>query len=160
MKFSDCALGTLKTLFLIKDKFFMSSVFNSLAAILFIFVADAMANAPVDQKAAIAIIVFLANLTGGYLPPKILDKLDADKLFIYVITSNDFENGKELADTLRSFNIPVSTTVDYIATPAENDTQVCKKVLTCKAYATTKLESKVINSCLTEDFKYHIYEGR
>ena len=44
MKFADCALGTLKTVFLVKDRFFVSSIFNSLSAALFIFVADAMAN--------------------------------------------------------------------------------------------------------------------
>lgn len=64
MKFADCSLGVLKTVFLVKNKFFVSLVLNSLSAALFIFVADTMANAPAEAKISIAAAVFLANLTG------------------------------------------------------------------------------------------------
>ena len=86
---------------------------NSLAAALFIFVADAMANAPSEQKIAIAAVVFLANLAGGYIPPKFVNKIEKDKLFVYLITAPDLEAGKELADDLRAHNIPVCTNVSY-----------------------------------------------
>lgn len=150
MKFADCALGTLKTVFLVKDKFFISSIFNSLSAALFIFVADAMANAPSEDKMTIAGIIFLANLIGGYLPPKLLDRMKADRLFIYVITAPDLESGKKLADDLRQHNIPVSTTIEY-------DKKLIK-TLTCKAYAVSREESRIISRHLTDDFKWHIIE--
>ena len=111
MKFMDCALSTMKTVFLCKNKFFISSVLNSLAAALFIFVANSMAMAPEDQKNWIALTVFFANLIGGYFPPKFLDRFEADKLFVYIITAENFDEGKNFADKLRELNIPVSTTV-------------------------------------------------
>lgn len=151
MKFADCSLGTLKTVFLVKNKFFISSILNSLSAALFIFVADAMANAPSDQKMAIAAVVFLANLTGGYLPPKILNRIESDKLFVYIITSPDFNSGKELADDLRAHNIPVCTTVSYNKT--------MEKSLDIKAYSQSKEQSRIISHHLTDEYKWHIVEA-
>lgn len=151
MKFLDCALSTTKTVFLVRNQFFVSSVFNSLSAALFIFVADAMANAPADQKLWIAAIVFLANLTGGYFPPKLIDRLESDKLFVYVVTPDTFENGKQFADDLRMHNIPVSTSVGY--------NEALKKVLTVKAYAQSKQESRIVSRHLTDSMKWHIVEA-
>ena len=150
MKFSDCALSTLKTVFLVKNQFFISSVLNSLSAALFIFVADTMANAPSDQKLWIAGIVFLANLTGGYLPPKLVKRMESDKLFVYVITPQSFEEGKDLADDLRAHNIPVSTTVVY--------DKYMNKTLDIKAYAQGKEESRIISRHLDDTMKWHVIE--
>lgn len=151
MKFSDCALSTLKTVFLVRNQFFVSSILNSLSAALFIFVADAMANAPADQKLWIAGIVFLANLTGGYLPPKLVKRMESDKLFVYVITPQSFEEGKILADDLRAHNIPVSTTVVY--------DKYMNKTLDIKAYAQGKQESRIISRHLDDSMKWHIIEA-
>ena len=150
MKFSDCALSTLKTVFLVKNQFFISSILNSLSAALFIFVADTMANAPSDQKLWIAGIVFLANLTGGYLPPKLVKRMESDKLFVYVITPQSFEEGKDLADDLRTHNIPVSTTVVY--------GKYMNKTLDIKAYAQGKEESRIISRHLDDTMKWHVIE--
>ena len=150
MKFSDCALSTLKTVFLVKNQFFISSILNSLSAALFIFVADTMANAPSDQKLWIAGIVFLANLTGGYLPPKLVKRMESDKLFVYVITPQSFEEGKDLADDLRAHNIPVSTTVVY--------GKYMNKTLDIKAYAQGKEESRIISRHLDDTMKWHVIE--
>lgn len=151
MKFSDCALSTLKTVFLVKNQFFISSILNSLSAALFIFVADTMANAPSDQKLWIAGIVFLANLTGGYLPPKLVKHMESDKLFVYVITPQSFEEGKDLADDLRAHNIPVSTTVVY--------DKYMNKTLDIKAYAQGKEESRIISRHLDDTMKWHVIEA-
>ena len=151
LKFLDCSLGTAKTVFLVKNQFFISSMLNSISAALFIFVADAMANAPSEQKLWIALVVFLANLTGGYLPPKLIDRFEADKLFVYVVTSDSFEHGQSFADLLRIHNIPVSTNVTY------NDQ--LNKVLTVKAYAQSKHESKIISQFLDNKMKWHIVEA-
>ena len=150
MKFSDCALSTLKTVFLVKNQFFISSILNSLSAALFIFVADTMANAPSDQKLWIAGIVFLANLTGGYLPPKLVKRMESDKLFVYVITPQSFEEGKDLADDLRAHNIPVSTTVVY--------GQYMNKTLDIKAYAQGNEEPRIIRRHLDDTMKWHVIE--
>ena len=151
MKFADCALGVLKTVFLVKNKFFVSSVLNSLSAALFIFVADTMANAPSEAKMSIAAVVFLANLAGGYFPPKLVDRLEKDRLFCYEITAPSFDAGTELADDLRRHNIPISTTVVY--------GKEVEKTLAINAYAVTREESKIVSRHLTDDYKWHIMEA-
>lgn len=151
MKFADCSLGVLKTVFLVKNKFFISSVLNSMSAALFIFVADAMANAPSEAKMSIAAVVFLANLAGGYFPPKLVDKMEKDRLFIYAITAPTFKDGAELADDLRRHNIPVSTTVVY--------GKEIEKTLAINAYAVTRDESRIISRHLTDEYKWHIMEA-
>lgn len=151
MKFADCSLSTLKTVFLVKNKFFISSIMNSLSAALFIFVADAMANSQPDQKMLIAACVFFANLTGGYIPPKFIDKMEQDRLFVYVVTSPTFDSGTIFADKIRELNIPVSTTISY--------DKKLNKVLTCKIYSSNRKESKIVESYLTNDYKYHVIEA-
>lgn len=151
MKFADCSLGVLKTVFLVKNKFFISSVLNSLSAALFIFVADAMANAADDLKWWIAAVVFLANLAGGYFPPKLVDRLEKDRLFVYMITAPSFEDGAELADDLRRHNIAISTTVVY--------GKDIEKTLAIRAHAVTREESRIISRHLSDDYKWHIMEA-
>lgn len=153
LKFSDCALGTVKTLMLVKNKFFLSSVANSLSALLFIFVADSMANSDPDSKIWIALVIFIANLVGGYFPPKLIDKLEEDKLFIFNITSSSIEEGKILADQLRELNIPITTSVSY--------NKEINKVLMIRAYSESRDKSKIILTYLRElpEFKWHIVES-
>lgn len=151
MKFADCSLGTLKTVFLVKNKFFVSSILNSLSAALFIFVADAMANATADQKMLIAAVVFLANLTGGYLPPKLVSKFEEDRLFVYSVISPSFEAGVRFADKIRELNMPISTTVTY-------DKQL-NKVLECRVRSRNRDESRIIEKYLEDGYRFHIVEA-
>lgn len=151
LKVMDCSLGTLKTVFLVKDRFFISSLLNSLSAALFIFVADAMANAPSEQKLLIAAVIFLANVIGGYVPPKMIEKMSTDRLFVYVITSQTFDEGKHLADTIREKGVAVSTSVSY------NDK--LEKVLVCNAYAKNRHDSRQIESVLSPGDKFHIVQA-
>lgn len=152
MKFTDCALSTAKTVFLVKNKYFISSIMNSMAAALFIFVADLMANSESDMKIWIAAVVFLANLLGGYLPPRLIDKVEEDRLFIFQITSDTFESGAKMADKLRELNMPVSTNTGY--------NKSMDKILICNAYASTKKESKIISSVIKEyNCKWHVIQA-
>jgi uncharacterized protein YebE (UPF0316 family) len=148
LKFLDCALSTIKNVFLIKERYFLSSVCNSLAAMLFIFVADIMANTDGGEKYLIAIAVFLANFIGSYLPPKFMDKMESDRMFIYNITADSFENGMAYADKLKEFNVTVSTTVAY-------DSKT-NKTLQITAYSQTKQQSTIIVNCMKKKFKYHV----
>lgn len=138
LKFTDCALGTMKTVTLYKGRYVASSVCSSLSAMMFIFVADMMANANGDDKLAIALVVFLANLIGSYIPPRILDRMEADKLIIFVITCASLEHGKEMADHLRELNVPVATSVVY-------DKHRCKTLM-IHAYSRTKDDSRIITA--------------
>ena len=154
MKLADCALSTMKTVFLCKNRFFISSVLNSIAAVLFILVADSMSATPEDKKIFISFVIFLANFIGSYFPPKLMEKFESDKLFIYMISAKDFERGKIFSDKLRDLNIPVSTTVIY--------NQETEKSLSCHAYCSTRNESKIVDNVLkefSEDVKYHIVDA-
>ena len=149
LKFFDCALGTIKNVFLIKEKYLISSICNSLSAMLFIFVADIMANSDSSDKMTIALIVFLANLTGSYFPPKFLDKIEPAHMFIYVVTAKNIEFGKLLADTLKQLNIPVSTNVVY--------DEYTNKTLCVKVYSQSKEQSNIITRMLDKNkFKFHV----
>ena len=148
LKFLDCSLSTIKNVFLIKEKYFISAICNSLASVLFIFVADLMANSNSTDKVFIALAIFFANLTGSYFPPKILDRMESDRLFIFTITAPSLNEGIDFADRLKKFNIPLSTSVIY-----NNKTE---KTLSIQAYSRTKEHSSIIASNLTEEYKYHI----
>lgn len=150
LKFLDCSLSTIKNVFLIKEKYFLSSVCNSIAAVLFIFVADLMANSDSENKIYIAFAIFFANLLGSYFPPKLLDRFEADRLFIFTITAPTLDKGIEFADKLKEFDIPLSTSVIY-----DGDT---KKTLQIQVYSKTKYKSNIIYKYLTDEYKYHIFK--
>lgn len=153
MKFVDCALSVLKTVFLVKNKFLISSILNSISAVMFVMVADTMANADSSIKMWIAGTVFLANLAGGYIPPKLVDRLEKDRLFVYVITAPTLEEGISLADNLRHHGIPVTTSVEY------RGKKDVSKSLEVKAFASTKEESKIIGKHLSNKYKWHVVEA-
>jgi len=148
LKFFDCALSTIKNVFLVKEKYFLSSVCNSISAMLFIFVADIMANSATEDKWIIALIVFVANFTGSYFPPKFLNRIEADRMFIFNVTADTLENGMIYADKLKELNIPVSTSVVY-----DSNTN---KTLRITAYSENKQQSSIITHYLKDEFKYHI----
>lgn len=151
LKLCDCSLSVMKTVFLMKNKFLVSSCLYSLSAALFVFVADTMANSPVELKGWIAFVIFFANFVGSYFPPRIIKRLEKDRLFVFMVTSPTFDEGVQLADRLRAYGLPVSTSIAY-----GDDVE---KTLLIKAYAESRQDSKMISSCLDERFKWHIVEA-
>lgn len=150
LKALDCAMGTLKTVFLIKNKNFMSSIMNALSCVFFVMVASITANTQSDNRDLLYVTIFFANLVGSYCPTYLMSKFEKDRLFVYVITSQTFDSGTRLADRLRSLHIPITTTVDYLNT---------EKVLTIKAFAETKEQSTVIDNMLVKGYKYHVIQA-
>ena len=150
LKFIDCALSTIKNVFLIKERYLLSSVCNSLAAVMFIFVADVMANTATEDKWLIAIAIFIANLTGSYLPPKLLNKLESNHLHIYSVTSDTLDNGIKFADELRQCNVPISTNIAF------NNRK--EQVLYIQAYSRNKTQSSLISAHIRQykDFNFHV----
>ncbi len=122
-----------------------------MSAALFVFVADKMANSPAEMKGWIAGAIFLANFVGSYFPPQIVKRFDKEKLYMFTITSETMADGIELADRLRAYDLPVSTSIVYA------DDVV--KTLLIKAYAENRRDSKVISSHLDERFKWHVVEA-
>lgn len=145
-KIIDNALGTLKTMFLQKGNYLASSIFNAGSTF---FYMVAIVNSIKDNSLGSIFAMCLATFLGSYLPARMVDKMEEDKLYIYDITSNTFEEGVELADTIRELNIPVKTGVTYNSN--------LNKVLEIKVFCSTKSESLIIKQIINDDFKYHAY---
>lgn len=145
-KMIDNALGTLKTLFLQKGNYFASSLFNAGSTF---FYMVAIVNSIRDNSLWSIFAMCLATFLGSYLPARIVDKMEEDKLYIYDITSNSFDEGKELADMIRELNIPVKTSITY-----NSDLD---KVLEIKVFCSTKNESLIVKEIIKDETKYHAY---
>jgi uncharacterized protein YebE (UPF0316 family) len=149
LKSLDCIFGTMKSIYLYKNKYFLSSTFSMLST-LFYFIA--VVKAAVTNNPYVIGTVAIATLIGSYLPAKIMDMLEKDKVFIYDITSDTMESGKEFADTLREYNLPIRTMKVY-------NSQM-EKVLNCKVYSDSKTTSKLIEDSIPETFKFSVITSR
>ena len=139
-KIFDCAFSTLKTILLCQDKYFLSAMCAAISVVFFVFTVQ---QGGLEAYIAIGIATFLGN----YLPPKVVERLSSDKMFIYEITSDTLERGIEFADKLRELNIPLST--DTALDSNKN------KVLVCKVYSASKVTSRMIMDNKPEEFKYN-----
>lgn len=145
-KIIDNALSTLKTLCLQKGNYFASSLFNAGSTF---FYMVAIVNSIKDNSLGSIFAMCLATFLGSYLPARVVDKMEEDKLYIYDITSSTFEEGIEIADTIRELNIPIKTSATY-------DSKL-DKVLEIKVFCSTKQESLMVKEIIKDDFKYHAY---
>lgn len=148
-KILDNALSTLKSIFLHKGNYLTSSLFNAGGTF---FYMVAMVNAIKDNSLGSIMAMCAATFLGSYLPAKMIEKMEDEQLYVYEITSHTFDEGLELADTIRDMNIPIKTTSIY------NDT--LEKVLEIKVFCSTKGESAIIKEIIKDDFKYHAYVAK
>lgn len=146
LKLIDNALGTAKTIYINKEKYFVGAVFNALSTFFYLIAIVQIAKS--DSLSSI-IAMCIATFIGTFLPGIIIKKSERDKLYIYDITADNFSSGAIFADKVKKKNIPVKTYVSY-------DVNI-NKILSCKVYCTNKEESKIVNSLLPKEFKYHIY---
>ena len=144
-KMMDNALSTLKNIYLHKQKYFISSMFSAAGTF---FYMVAMVNAIKDNSLWSIIAMCLATFLGSYIPAKIIEKREGDKLYVYEITANSFEEGITFADSIREMNIPIKTNTIY------NDRQ--EKVIGVKVFCNTKAESSAVKEVIGEH-KYHAY---
>ncbi len=147
LKLLDCCISTCKTLFLVKNKNFLSSLANSIAAYFYLVM---LVHLNKNSSTSAIIVVCISTFIGTYLPTLIMSKLEKDLYFIFDIIPMSKDQGKELADTLRENNIPIQTYRGY----NEN-----KEVILCiKAFSENKTESILIEEIIPKDCKYHIQE--
>ena len=92
--------------------------------------------------------IFLATFLGNYLPPKLLQYWDKDKLFLYEVTSHDLETGMAFADKLRAYNLQVSTNICF------NNNR--EQTVTLRVYSKSKETSKLIETSIPPTFNYTI----
>ena len=140
-KLSDCALNTLKSLMLNKDRYFIAAVLASFSNLFFIFTAK-------QEGVAAYVVIWLATFLGTYLPARALSKMEKDKLYVYEITSTSIETGAAFASTIRDLDIPISTT--------KGRNTDGERVLVCKVYSSNKATSLIVDSLIPEDFKLNI----
>lgn len=145
-KIADNALSTLKNIYLHKGRYFLSSIFSAIGTF---FYMVAIVNAVKDNSLNSIISMCIATFLGSYLPAKLVERMEEDKLFVYEITSDSFEGGLELIDEIRDLNIPFKSTTIY--------NNKVEKVMEIKVFCSTKVESAMIKDILDEDYKYHAY---
>lgn len=144
-KIMDNALSTLKSIFLHKQQYLLSSIFSATSTF---FYMVAMVNAIKDNSLWSIIAMCVATFLGSYIPAKIIERKEGDKLYVYDITTDDYEEGKVFANNIREMNVPVKTSTIY------NDKQ--EKVIEVKVFCSTKAESSMIKE-LIGSYKYHAY---
>lgn len=144
-KMLDNALGTLKNIYLTKEKYLVSSLFSAASTF---FYMVAVVNTIKDSSFGSIIALCVATFLGSYIPAVIVKSKEDDKLYVFEVTSNTFDEGIELADSIKELNIAIKTVVSYDANT--------NKVLTCKIYCSTKAESIMVKEIIGEH-KYHAY---
>lgn len=144
-KLIDNVLATCKTIFINKEKYLLGAIFNSLSTFFYLI---AIVEITKSNSMLSIISMCVATFIGTILPGYIIKKSERDKLYIYDITADDIEKGKQFADDIKKLNIPIRTNSSY-----NNETI---KVLTCMIYCSTKEESKLVNELIPSGFKYNI----
>lgn len=149
LRIMDNSLGTCKTIFISKGKYFLGALFNALSSFFYLF---ALVQLTKSNNIYSIIAMCLATFIGTYVPGKLIKRSERDKLFIFDITCDNLSNGKDFADGVRKINIPIKTYFTY-------DSNM-NKTLSCKVYCNTKEESILVEEMMNENFKYNIYLPR
>lgn len=144
-KLLDCVFSVLKNAYFNKGEYFISAVSAAVGMVCFAYAIQQM-----EYSALLAIGT--ATFVGTYIPPKVIDYLEEDELYIYEITSTDLDSGKRFADKLRESNIPVST--------SKVRDKHMNKVLVCRVYSTSKAISRQIEDIKPKEFSSNITSGR
>lgn len=146
LKLIDNTLNTMKNIFLIKEKFLISSLLAALSTAVYMFMVMKMSKS--DDIISI-IAIFVATFIGTLIPGVAVKKTEKDKLYIYDITADNINNGKEFADILREANIATKTSIAY---NTEMD-----KTLSIQAFCSNKDESRMVTENISPAFKYNVY---
>lgn len=149
-KMADNALSTLKNIYLHKKNYFLSSFFSALGTF---FYMVAIVNTIKDNSFGSIIMLCIATFLGSYLPGKYVESREDDKLYVFEITTIDFEEGLEFVRMLRD-----DMHMAIKSAPAFNNDG--KKVIECKVYCSTKQESAMVKDLIRDGYKYHAYEAQ
>lgn len=146
LKLLDNTLGTMKNIYLNRQKFFFSSLLAALSTTVYMIAVVRMAKS--DGILSI-IAICAATFIGTLIPGLVVKKSEKEKLYIFDITADNIDSGKEFADILRSANIATKTSVVY--------DKMMIKTLSIKAYCNSRAESKIVNEVISPTFKYNVY---
>lgn len=146
LKLLDNTLGTMKNIYLAREKFLFSSLLAAMSTTVYMIAVVRMAKS--DGVFSI-IAICAATFIGTLIPGLLVKKSEKEKLYIFDITADNMNSGKEFADILRIANIPTKTSVVY--------DKMMIKTLSIKAYCANREESKMVNEALYPAFKYNVY---
>ena len=146
LKTIDNGLGTAKNIYINKEKYVIASLFNGIATFFYLI---AIVQLTKSNSIYNIIAMCIATFIGTLIPGIMVKKSERDKLFIFDITSDTLESGKEFADLIRKNNIAIKTYKSY-------DSNM-NKTLSCKVFCSTKEESKIVNKLIKPNFRYNIY---
>jgi len=146
LKLLDNTLGTMKNIYLVREKFLFSSLLAAMSTTVYMVAVLRMAKS--DGILSI-IAICAATFIGTLIPGLVVKKSEKEKLYIFDITADNMHSGKEFADILRIANIATKTSVVYDKTMI--------KTLSIKAYCANREESKLVNEALSPAFKYNVY---
>lgn len=138
LKMIDTIINSGKTIFMIRNKKFLSALSQSISNIFYIVLMSKLMK---STDLPSILVTSLAMFIGQYLSQWIAEKFDKDKCFKISITPSSKEEGKELADILRDNNIAVQTFSCF----CDNN-----KVLGVNAFSETKTQSILIKEILKD----------
>lgn len=142
VKVLDNILGTMKTIFIQRNKIFLSTIIVIITNIIFYKLIDAAG----DGELAIYVIS-IASGVGTFIALFLSNKFSKDRLFVNVIMNDNKEAMTELREFLMKNKITNLTTDAY--------TKDFKKTLAITVYAETKAQSKLIDNYLKkQDVKF------
>ncbi len=141
MKLLDTAIGTLKNIFMVKNKPFLSAVASSISYLFYILLMKQLIS---STTVATVSVTLLAVFLGQYVTQIMTNKMDKDKVWKISITPASKEESLDIADKLKEANIAIQTYSCYTSDKT--------KVLGINAFSESKENSSVISSIL-EDYK-------
>lgn len=146
LKLLDNTFGTIKTIYLAKERYMLASIANCIGTAFYLI---ALVKLTKESSTAGLVAMCVATFMGTYIPGKTLKLAEKDRLYIFDITADNYEDGKEFADTIRDLNLSIRTMVVH--------DKNMNKTIACKVYCKTKSESKIVMDILTPEFKWNVY---
>lgn len=146
LKMIDTIINSGKTIFMIRNKKFLSALSQAISNIFYIILMSKLMK---STDMASILTTSCAMFMGQYLSQWIAEKFDKDKIFKISITPVSKEGGKVIADELRENNIATQTFPCF---------RNGEKVLGINVFAETKAQSAIVESVLAqhEGVKYNI----
>lgn len=142
LKLLDCTFNTFKTIYMNKDKYALSALWNTVSNVLYLVAIVQIAKSPNFWYGVIAVAV--ATFFGTWAPAAWVKRREPDQLMVYEITSDTMDNGKQFADVMAANNIPYNVKKTYVKR---------KKTLVIKVFSESRKESYLIESRMLPGFK-------
>ncbi|MGL4655944.1 MAG: hypothetical protein ACRCWM_08675 [Sarcina sp.] len=145
LKLIDNILGTMKTVYVGRGKFFQGAIIKSISEIFYSLMVIKLAK---DGSYAFIMATCMATFIGTLIAGYIVRRNERERLYNFDITCDTLENGINFADEIRSKGIDIKTYICY-----NNNI----KTLSCNIYCKTKRDSSVVFDVIEnyKGFKYN-----